>query len=120
VFNFPYNQSSPALEEWLPSIVMAFRTAGGMINPLPGPNTTKITTGGFGPGNAEEHVDETVKQLLFRPRGWMVYNLHGLDEEGWGPITPGYLERLLGRLREIDTVRIIPAARALFQTRNFT
>ncbi|MSO23301.1 MAG: hypothetical protein EXQ58_08630, partial [Acidobacteria bacterium] len=94
VFNFPYNESTPELEEWLPSVVMAFRARGGMLNPIPGSNTRKITTGGWGPGNAEKHVDETIEKLLAQPEGWMVYNLHGLDEEGWGPIRPAYLERL--------------------------
>lgn len=117
VFNFPYNQSSPELEEWLPSVVMAFRTTGGEINPLPESKTTKITTGGWGPDNAEKHVNETVSELLAQPTGWMVYNLHGLDEEGWGPITPGYLERLLDRLRKMDGVAVLPTARALMQAK---
>jgi hypothetical protein len=47
----------------------------------------------------------------------MVYNLHGLDEEGWGPVSPGYLEKLLGKLREIDSVRILPTARTLMQAK---
>jgi peptidoglycan/xylan/chitin deacetylase (PgdA/CDA1 family) len=117
VFNFPYNQSSPELEAWLPSTVMAFRTSGGEINPLPIPTTVKVTTGGWGPDNAEKHVDQTIEKLLAQPEGWMVYNLHGLDEEGWGPIRPAYLERLLGRLREVESVRILPVGRALLQAR---
>jgi len=117
VFNFPYNQSSPEIEEWLSTVVMAFRTGGGMINPLPGPDTRRITTGGWGPGNAETHVDETLERLLAQPAGWMVYNLHGLDEEGWGPIRPEYLEKLLERLRRINSVRIVPTGRALLQAR---
>jgi len=117
VFNFPYNQSSPELEKWLPSVVMAFRTTGGTINPLPSPDTVKVTTGGWGPDNAEGDVDETVEKLLAQTNGWMVYNLHGLDEEGWGPIRPSYLERLLSRLREIKSVRILPTGRALLQAR---
>jgi peptidoglycan/xylan/chitin deacetylase (PgdA/CDA1 family) len=118
VFNFPYNQSSPELEEWLPSVVMAYRTKGGIINPVPGPNTVKVTTGGWGPDNAEKDVDESVEKLLAQPTGWMVYNLHGLDEEGWGPIRPSYLEKLLGRLREIESVRILPTGRALMQAKS--
>jgi len=47
----------------------------------------------------------------------MVYNLHGLDEEGWGPIRPEYLEKLLERLRRINSVRIVPTGRALLQAR---
>jgi len=117
VFNFPYNQSSPVLEEWLPSMVMAFRTTGGEINPIPGSNTVKVTTGGWGPDSAEKDVDSCVERLLAQPSGWMVYNLHGLDEEGWGPVSPGYLEKLLGKLREIDSVRILPTARTLMQAK---
>jgi hypothetical protein len=96
---------------------MAFRAHGenGILNPLPGPSTVKISTGGWGPDNAENHVDETLEKLLARPSGWMVYNLHGLDEEGWGPIRAEYLERLLARLRMIDSVRVVPTARALMQ-----
>ena len=33
VFNFPYNESTPELEDWLPLVVMAFRARGGMLNP---------------------------------------------------------------------------------------
>ena len=117
VFNFPYNSSSPALEEWLPSVVMAFRTRGDSLNPIPGPNTRKITTGSFGPGNAEKDVDETVEKLLVHPKGWMVYNLHGLDDEGWGPVRPAYLENLLGRLTRMESVRILPTGRALMQAK---
>ena len=58
-----------------------------------------------------------LEKLLAQPRGWLVYNLHGLDEEGWGPISPAYLERLLGRLRAIESVRILPTGRALLQAR---
>ena len=115
VFNFPYNDATPQLEAWLPSRVRAYRCHGEMINPLPHPGTTKIGTGGFGPGNAEEDLDKAIADLLSLDSGWLVYNLHGLDEEGWGPIRAAYLEKLLARLRTIDSVRIVPTARALAQ-----
>ena len=72
VFNFPYNQSSKELEDWLPSVVMAFRAGGGILNPLPRPDTVKITTGGFGPGNGEKYVEASVEKLLAQPSGWLV------------------------------------------------
>ena len=115
VFNFPYNDATPELEAWLPSRVRAYRCHGKMINPLPHPDMTKIGTGGFGPGNAEEDLDKTIAELLSGASGWLVYNVHGLDEEGWGPIRATYLEKLLARLRRIESVRIVPAARALAQ-----
>lgn len=113
VFNFPYNASSPEVEAYLSPLVRAFRTGGGELNPWPGPGTKKITTGGFGPGNCEGHLDGCVERFLAGAGGWMVYNLHGLDEEGWGPIRSDYLRRLLDRLVRREEVEILPAAAVL-------
>jgi len=113
VFNFPYNASTPQLEAWLPSVVKAFRTSGDGINPLPHPGQVKLTTTGQGPGNCEQHLDAMLARLLALPSGWLIYNTHGLDEEGWGPIGSDYLDRLLDRLIAIPTVRILPAGQAL-------
>ena len=112
VFNFPYNQSTPELEEWLPSVVRAFRTGGGGINPPPYRGMTKLTTTGEGPENCEWHVDKEIERLLAQPEGWLVYNTHGLEEEGWGPIRASYLEELLPRLIE-KGVEVLPAGVAL-------
>jgi peptidoglycan/xylan/chitin deacetylase (PgdA/CDA1 family) len=113
IFNFPYNQSTPDLEAWLPSVVKAFRTSGNGINPLPHAGQVKLTTTGFGPGNGERHLDAEIGKLLSLPSGWLIYNTHGLDEEGWGPIGSDYLGRLLDRLCAIGTVRVLPAGKAL-------
>ena len=45
--------------------------------------------------------------------GWLIFNTHGLDDEGWGPIRATYLDRLLDKLLAIDSVDILPAGRAL-------
>jgi len=113
VFNFPYNQSTPELEAWLPSVVKGFRTRGPMINPLPHVGQVKLGTGGHGPDNCEAHLDSVIAELLSRPSGWLIYNTHGLDEEGWGPIRATYLDQLLERLTQIESVRVRPTARAL-------
>ncbi len=113
VFNFPYNRSTPELEEWLPSVVRAFRTGGGGINPLPLPETTKLTTTGAGPDNCEWHLNEQIELLLSRPGGWLVYNTHGLDDEGWGPIRSSYLEQLLERLGATEGIEVLPAGAGL-------
>jgi peptidoglycan/xylan/chitin deacetylase (PgdA/CDA1 family) len=113
VFNFPYNRSTPELEAWLPTQVRAFRTGGGGINPLPHKNQVKLTCTGFGPGNCENHLETEIEKLLARDSGWLVYNAHGLDDEGWGPIRSFFLEKLLERLLAIDSVKILPAAKAL-------
>jgi peptidoglycan/xylan/chitin deacetylase (PgdA/CDA1 family) len=118
VFNFPYNDATPELEAWITSRVLAYRCHGEMINPLPHDGLVRIGTGGYGPGNAEAHLDEQIEDLLSRDSGWLVYNLHGLDEEGWGPIGSEYLERLLARLTKIDSVSVLPTARALIQAQS--
>jgi peptidoglycan/xylan/chitin deacetylase (PgdA/CDA1 family) len=113
VFNFPYNASTPDLERWLPTVVKAFRTGGTGINPLPHEGQVRLTCTAHGPGNCEQHLDGEIERLLSRPSGWLIYNTHGLDGEGWGPIRSSYLERLLGRLQTIDTVAVMPVGRAL-------
>jgi peptidoglycan/xylan/chitin deacetylase (PgdA/CDA1 family) len=115
VFNFPYNYSSPEIEGWLPEVVKAFRTSGGGINPLPTRDTVKITTEGHGPDNCEKKLNSQLKEFLAGPSGWFVYNLHGLDEEGWGPVRASYLEKLLARLVAEPTARVVPVGRAVLQ-----
>jgi peptidoglycan/xylan/chitin deacetylase (PgdA/CDA1 family) len=113
IFNFPYNASSPELEKWLPTRVRAFRTGGGAINPLPKKDQPKLTCTSFGPANCEQAIDRQVTALLARDSGWLIFNTHGLDDEGWGPIRAEYLEKLLDRLMAIESVEIVPAGKAL-------
>jgi hypothetical protein len=113
VFNFPYNASTPELERWLPAQVRAFRTGGAAINPRPHLGQVKLTCTSFGPGNCEAAIDREVERLLAQESGWLIFNTHGLDEEGWGPIRANYLDGLLERLLAHDTVEVLPAGRAL-------
>ena len=113
IFNFPYNASTPDLEKWLPTQVRAFRTGGGSLNPLPHKGQTKLTCTSFGPGNCEAAIDREIERLLAKDSGWLIFNTHGLDNEGWGPIRATYLERLLERLLAIESVEVLPAGRAL-------
>jgi peptidoglycan/xylan/chitin deacetylase (PgdA/CDA1 family) len=113
VFNMPYNSSTPELEAWLGTKVLAYRTGGPGINALPQKGQQKLTCTAFGPGNCEAHLDEQIKSLLAQPSGWLIYNLHGLDGEGWGPVTSVYLERLLERLVRNKDVSVLPIASAL-------
>ena len=113
VFNFPYNASTPELEAWLATQVKAFRTGGNPINPLPHKGQIKLTCTSFGPGNIDDHLGDQIERLLSMPSGWLIYNTHGLDDEGWGPVSSAFLERLLARLIEVESVAILPAGRAL-------
>jgi hypothetical protein len=113
IFNFAYNASTPELEAWLPGLVRGFRTGGDPINPLPHPGQARLTTAGHGPENCEEHLEDAIARLLAGPPAWLIYNVHGLDEEGWGPIRAGYLESLLERLSRMDRLSILPVGKAL-------
>ena len=113
VFNFPYNSSTPELEEWITTQVMAYRSGGRFINPLPYKGQVKLTTGGFGPGNCDKHLDNAIDELFAKPSGWLIYNAHGLDDEGWGPMSSVYLDSLLSRLSEMKNVKVLPAGKAL-------
>jgi peptidoglycan/xylan/chitin deacetylase (PgdA/CDA1 family) len=113
VFAFPYNASTPELEEWLAGVVRGFRTGGNPIMPLPQPVQSRIACTSFGPGPCDEHLEHAVDELLARPSGWLCYNVHGLDGEGWGPLSTATLERLLDRLVARDHVRVLPALAAL-------
>lgn len=113
IYNFAYNASTPELEKWLPTQVMAFRTGGGSINRWSHEGQVKLTCTSFGPDNCEHAIDREIKNLLARETGWLIFNTHGLDEEGWGPIRATYLDRLLNRLAGIKSVDVLPAGVAL-------
>jgi len=113
VYNFAYNASSPEIEEWLGTQVRAFRTGGPAVNTLPFPGQKKLTCISHGPENIDQHLGETIDQFLEGPRGWLIYNTHGLDDEGWGPVSSVFLDELLNRLSAIKTVEILPAGKAL-------
>jgi peptidoglycan/xylan/chitin deacetylase (PgdA/CDA1 family) len=113
VFNFPYNASSPELEEWLPLVVRAFRTGGKPINPLPYKDQVKLTCISYGPDNIDQDLNKKIEDLLQMPSGWLIYNTHGLDDEGWGPVSSVFLDNLLQKLTSIESVAVLPAGRAL-------
>jgi peptidoglycan/xylan/chitin deacetylase (PgdA/CDA1 family) len=111
-FAFPYNQSSPELEGWLSGRVRAFRTGGDPVMPLPRRDQQRVTCVSFGPERCDEHLVRTIESCVAGPCGWLCYNLHGLDDEGWGPVGGDTLDRLLERLAERG-VRVLPITAAL-------
>ena len=120
VFHFPYNTSTPELEVWLSEVVMAFRTGGRGINRLPRRGTRRLTCTAVAPRlaylgdeHSERHLDEQIRKLFSLPNGWLIYNTHGVDGEGYGPVRSLYLERLLERLVAIEGVEVIPPGKAL-------
>jgi peptidoglycan/xylan/chitin deacetylase (PgdA/CDA1 family) len=113
IFHFPYNSATPELEDWLLPRVRAYRTSGGGYQPLPREGQRNITCGYFGPGSCEDDLQKQIANLLARDSGWLVYNLHGLDDEGWGPVRATYLEDLLTSLTRIPSLAILPPGAAM-------
>jgi peptidoglycan/xylan/chitin deacetylase (PgdA/CDA1 family) len=111
-FAFPYNRSTPALEAWLRGRVRAFRTGGDPVMPPPRPAQQRVTCVSYGPERCDEHLVRTVEAFLAGPPGWLCYNLHGLDDEGWGPLAGGTLDRLLEDL-VARHVHVLPITAAL-------
>jgi peptidoglycan/xylan/chitin deacetylase (PgdA/CDA1 family) len=97
-FAFPYNRSTPALEAWLGGRVRAFRTGGDPVMPLPGPGQQRVTCASSGPDRCDFDLVATVESFLAGPPGWLCYNLHGLDDEGWGPVGSATLDEVLDGL----------------------
>ena len=111
-FAFPYNRSNPALEAWLRGQVRAFRTGGDAVMPQPRAGQQRVTCVSFGPERCDDHLLQTVDSFLAGPPGWLCYNLHGLDDEGWGPVGSSTLDRLLERF-VAPGVQVLPIADAL-------
>ena len=114
VFNFPFNSSTDELDQHALTLVRAVRTRGNAINPLPSKNTKRVLgCTSNGPGNNDEWVEEKVNNFLNSEGGWLIFNLHGLDDEGWGPISTNYFIELLEKLVVVKNLEIIPTGMAL-------
>ena len=113
VFNMPYNASTPELEAWLKTMFRAIRTGGNPVNPLPHKELFRLGCTSFGPENIDEHLERTINTFLEGPSGWLIYNTHGIDDEGWGPVSAVYLDELLDRLTRLPGVSVLPVIPAL-------
>lgn len=113
VFNYPYNLSTPQLDEHLLARVRAVRVMGVTgINPLPSAELNRIEAVAYGPDSCDDHLETSIEKLLAGPPAWLVYNTHGVDGEGWGPVSSDRLAAVLDRLLE-HGARILPTAGAL-------
>jgi hypothetical protein len=80
--------------------------------PLPHPGQQRVTCAGFGPERCDDHLTRMIELFLVGGPGWLCYNVHGLDDEGWGPLGSVTLDRLLEHLVAHD-VRVLPITAAL-------
>lgn len=115
VYSFAFNASTPELEKFALSKVRAIRTHGNNpVNSIPfNKNPVRLACLSFGPGNADKWVEEQINNFLKTQGGWLVLNLHGLDKEGWGPISSQYLKKLLKKLIDIEYLDVLPVIEVL-------
>lgn len=118
VYSFAYNASTPEIEAFALRRFLGIRTRGeSAMNPLPrGRRATRIGCRSFGPGNCDAFLDGGLNRFLDGPGGWYVFNAHGLDEEGWGPMSAAYLRSLLRRLSRMANVAVLPAGEVLLRS----
>ncbi len=115
IYNFAYNASTTDLEKYALTKVKAIRTYSELpINPIPiSSNPVRLGCLSFGPDNADKWVEKMINDFLKDSGGWLILNLHGLDEEGWGPVSSIYLDSLLKGLVKINYLDILPTGEVL-------
>lgn len=118
VFNFPFNSSGPELEQFTLTKVRGLRSHGETArNPIPDSGEPfRIGCRSMGPDNIDSWVERQVNDFLASEGGWLVLNVHGLDGEGWGPMSSSFLRGLLNRLVSVDYLEIMPAAAVLMRS----
>ena len=120
VYNFAYNASNQELDQFALTKFRAIRTQGETaLNPVPvNSGHVRLVCWSFGPNNVDKWVDQQVYEFITGKGGWLILNLHGLDDEGWGPVSSKFLNDLLKRLVKIDYLDILPAGVALARSSN--
>lgn len=120
VYNYAFDASTKELDLFTLQHVRAVRTGGWLLweeeeyNAMPVVEKTgRLGCWTNGPDNNDRWVDRQINDFLKTDGGWLILNLHGLDKEGWGPVSAGYLDTLLKRLVAIEKLSILPAGAAL-------
>ncbi len=115
VFNFPFNASTPELESYLLERVRGVRTWGkSPISSIPVTSKSEVVgCSSRGPNNIDDWVSKQIEEFLSTDGGWLVLNLHGLEDEGWGPISTNFLIALLQKLTRINTLTLLPTGKVL-------
>ncbi len=120
VYNFAFNASNPDLDAFGLERVRAVRTAAGLVlkdtilNPIPRHNNpVALGCWAHGPDNGDAFIEKEIINFLKGDGGWLIINLHGLDDEGWGPVSTAYLDSLLSRMVKVDTLDVLPLGAVL-------
>jgi peptidoglycan/xylan/chitin deacetylase (PgdA/CDA1 family) len=119
VYHFAYNASNDELHEHALTKVRAVRTSGRIALNEQQYNLNKVNDPAIlgcwanGPDICDEFLEKTINDFLDSDGGWLILNLHGFDNEGWGPVSTKYYDGLLKKLVNINHVKILPEAEVL-------
>lgn len=119
VFNFPFNASNAELEQHALKRVRAVRSGGDTaVNKVPDSSEpVRLSCWCYGrPNNCDDWIEKQIQRFLKQDGGWLILNLHGLENEGWAPISSKFLTGLLGRMTETEHVSVLPVQTILRQT----
>jgi len=92
VYHLTYNRSTPEVDHYLLERVKAIRTTGPngeASDGLNSPDTLKnrkFSCSWYGPDHCDAHLRDHLKNAEASDHLHFCYMLHGLDDEGWGPI----------------------------------
>lgn len=112
-----YNASTPELDAFALSKYLVVRTQGNTpVNPIPTRHKpVRIGCFSHGPDSCDAFFEGELNKFLAGPGGWFVFNTHGLDTEGWGPMSTKYLRSTLARLVKLPPVQVLPAGEVVLR-----
>ena len=113
VYMFPYNRGGPEIESYVLEQCRAFRVGGEPMNPLPSRSLQRLGSVTSNSGVCDAEVSYWVNEWQNREPAWLLFSAHGLNQEGWGPMTPGGLQRILERVKKLPDAAIVTPSAAL-------
>lgn len=121
VYNYAFNASTEELDLYCLEKVRAVRTGYWVldrhhINSFPSKGDNKparMACWFYGPDIGDDHIDKEINAFLQSEGGWMIVNLHGLDDEGWGPVSTKYYDGLVKRLVEVPHLDLLPVGEVI-------
>lgn len=116
VYVFPYNRGGPEVEAHILARMRAYRVGGEPFNPTPSAALRRLGSVTSNAGICDGEVAYWVNEWLDREPSWLLFSAHGLDPEGWGPMTPGGLKRILERVLRTPGAEVITPSAALAGT----
>ncbi len=111
IYFLAYNRSTPEIDDYLLSKVSAIRTTGpdGLVgtgmNRQADLDKRVIDCAWHGPDHCDDHLFATIRKAEVQQPVLMNYMMHGLDDEGWGPVREEALSEALDYIIRSDSLQ---------------